>query len=103
MKNDSLRQKIAHEEAQLAELTHKRNESREQLAALKTELATLESTPVAPTAPAIQPDADTPTTAEGKISLFRKLFRGRDDESPRVLRRPVCLSQAAMADPSSWR
>ena len=24
-------------------------------------------------------------------------------ESPRVFRRPVCLSQAAMADSSSWR
>ena len=82
MKNDSLRQAIAHEEAQLAELTHKRNESRERLAALKTQLATLESTPVTPSTPAIQPVADTPTTAEGKISLFRQLFRGRDDVFP---------------------
>ena len=82
MKNDSLRQAIAHEEAQLAKLTHIRNESREHLAALKTELATLESTPVAPSAPAIKPVADTPTTAEGKISLFRQLFRGRDDVFP---------------------
>lgn len=82
MTNDSLRQAIAREEAHLADLTHKHNESRERLAALKTELATLESTPVAPTAPAIQPVADTPTTAEGKISLFRQLFRGRDDVFP---------------------
>ena len=82
MKNDPLRQAIAREEAQLAELTHKRNESRERLVAFKTELATLESTPVAPTAPAIQPVADTPTTAERKILLFRQLFRGRDDVFP---------------------
>jgi len=82
MKNDSLRQAIAHEEAQLAELSHKHNESRERLAALKTALATLESTSVAPTAPAIKPVADTPTTAEGKISLFRQLFRGRNDVFP---------------------
>ena len=82
MKNDSLRQTIAREEAQLAELTHKRNKSRERLAALKTELATLESTPATPSTPAIQPVADTPTTAEGKISLFRQLFRGRDDVFP---------------------
>ena len=82
MKNDSLRQAIAREEAQLAELSYKHNESRERLAALKTELATLESTPVAPTAPAIKPIADTPTNADGKISLFRQLFRGRDDVFP---------------------
>jgi hypothetical protein len=82
MKNDSLQQAIVREEAQLAKLTHNRNESRERLAALKTELATLESTPVAPTVPAIKPVADTPTTAEGKISLFRQLFRGRNDVFP---------------------
>ena len=82
MKNDSLRQAIAREEAQLAELSYKHNESRERLAALKTELATFESTPVAPTAPAVKPIADTPTNADGKISLFRQLFRGRDDVFP---------------------
>jgi superfamily II DNA or RNA helicase len=82
MKNDSLREAIAREETKLTELTHKRNESRERLAALKTELTTLESTPVTPSTPAIQPVADTPTTAEGKISLFRQLFRGRDDVFP---------------------
>jgi hypothetical protein len=82
MKNDSLRQAIAHEEAQLADLTHKRNESRGRLAALKTQLATLESTPVTPSSPAIQPVADTPTTAEGKISFFRQLFRGRENVFP---------------------
>jgi superfamily II DNA or RNA helicase len=82
MKNDSLRQAIAYEEAQLANLTHKRNESRERLAALKTQLATLESTPATPSTPAIQPVADTPTTTEEKISLFRQLFRGRNDVFP---------------------
>jgi len=82
MKNDSLREAIAREETKLTELTHKRNESRERLAALKTELTTLESTPVTPSTPAIQPVAGTPTTAEGKISLFRQLFRGRDDVFP---------------------
>jgi superfamily II DNA or RNA helicase len=82
MKNDSLRQAIAREETQLAELTHKRNESRERLATLKTELAALESKPVTPSTPAIQPVADTPTTTDGKISLFRQLFRGRNDVFP---------------------
>ena len=82
MKNDSLRQAIAREETQLAELAYKQNESRERLAALKAELATMESTPVVPSTPAIQPNVDIPTTAEGKISLFRQLFRGRDDVFP---------------------
>ena len=82
MNNDSLLQAITREEAKLADLTNKRNESWEQLAALKAELATLESTPVAPTAPAMKPVVGTPTTAEGKISLFRQLFRGRDDVFP---------------------
>jgi hypothetical protein len=82
MKNDSLRQAIAREETQLAELTHKRNESRERLAALKTELAALESTPATSSTPAIQPVADTPTTSDRKISLFRQLFRGRNDVFP---------------------
>jgi len=82
MKNDSLRQAIAREEVLLAELSHKHNKSRERLAALKTELATLESTPVTPSTPAIQPVADIPTTAEEKISLFRQLFRGRNDVFP---------------------
>ncbi|GMQ87512.1 MAG: hypothetical protein BMS9Abin08_0716 [Gammaproteobacteria bacterium] len=82
MTNDSLRQAIAREEAQLAELSHKHNESRERLAALKTELATLESKLVAPTTPAIKTVADTPTNAEGNIFLFRQLFRGLDEVFP---------------------
>ncbi len=82
MKNDSLRQAIAREEAQLTDLTHKHNESRERLAALKTKLATSEATPAASSSQIIQSRADIPTTAEGKISLFRQLFRGRDDVFP---------------------
>ncbi|HEB87713.1 MAG TPA: restriction endonuclease subunit R [Gammaproteobacteria bacterium] len=83
-KEQSLREAIAREKAQLAELAHKQNENRERLAALKAELATIESTPVIPSAPAIQPNAYIPTTAEGKISLFRQLFRGRDDVFPKL-------------------
>ncbi len=78
----SLRQAIAREEALLADLAHKHNESRERLAALKAELATMESTPVVPSAPAVPPMTDIPTTAWDKITLFRKLFRGRDDVFP---------------------
>jgi hypothetical protein len=79
MKKASLREAIAREEAQLAELAHRQDESRTRLAALKEALAAVESPPVAPFASALQLGADVPTTAEGKISLFRRLFRGRDD------------------------
>ena len=81
-KEQSLRQAIDRENAMLADLARKHNESRERLTALKAKLATMESMPVIPSAPAIQPSTDIPTTAERKISLFRKLFRGRDDVFP---------------------
>jgi superfamily II DNA or RNA helicase len=82
MKKESLREAIAREEAQLTELAHRQDESRKRLAALKEELAAVESPPVVPFASAIQPGADVPITAEGKVSLFRRLFRGRDDVFP---------------------
>jgi hypothetical protein len=69
-KEQSLREAIAREEAHLAEIAHRQDESRKRLAALKEELATVESPPIVPFASAIQPGADVPTTAEGKISLF---------------------------------
>ena len=82
MKKESLREAITREEAQLAELAHRQDESRKRLAALKEELAAVESPPVVTSASAIQPGACVPTTAEEKISLFRRLFRGRDDVFP---------------------
>jgi superfamily II DNA or RNA helicase len=82
MKEQSLREAIAHEETQLAKLADQYNETQERLAALKTELATMEPTPIVPSAPEIQTSGDIPTTAEGKVSLFRQLFRGRDDVFP---------------------
>ena len=81
-KEQSLREAIAREEAQLAELVHRQDESRKRLSELKEELAAVESLSVIPFASAIQPGADAPTTAESKISLFRRLFRGRDDVFP---------------------
>jgi len=84
MKKELLREAIAREKAQLAEISHRHDESRKRLAALKEELAAVESAPVLPPGPAIQPGATPPTTAEGKISLFRQLFRGRDDVYPKL-------------------
>jgi hypothetical protein len=42
------------------------------------------STPTDRSAPAVQTRDDIPTTAEGKIRLFRQLFRGRDDVYPKL-------------------
>lgn len=84
MKKEFLREAIAREEAQLAELAHRHDESKKRLAVLKAEFATVKSTPAAPSAPAIQPGADMPTTADEKITLFRQLFRGRDDVYPKL-------------------
>lgn len=81
-KQQLLRQAIDREKVMLADLARKHDESRERLAALKAELATMESMPVVPSSPAVEPSTDSPTTAERKISLFRKLFRGRDDVFP---------------------
>ena len=52
-KAQSLRQAIAREQALLADLAHKHHESRERLAALKTALAVMESTPAVSSAPSV--------------------------------------------------
>jgi hypothetical protein len=80
----SLREAIACEEAQLAELSHQQNESQKRLAALKAELAFMVSTHAVPTAPILQHRIDIPATAAGKISLYCQLFRGRDDVYPKL-------------------
>jgi hypothetical protein len=82
MKTDTLRKAIAREQAMLADLSHKHNESQKRLTVLKSELAAMESIPAFPSASVIQSGADIPTTSAGKISLFRQLFRGRDDVFP---------------------
>ena len=80
----SLREAIAHEEARLAELSHKHDESRRRLAKLKRELTAMVSTTADLSTPSVQPHDDVPTTAEGKVHLFRLLFRGRDDVYPKL-------------------
>ena len=79
----SLRQAIAHEEANLATLEQEQQKSRGRLAVLEAKLTALASPiSIPPTGPATQPSADIPTTPKEKISLFRKLFRGRNDVYP---------------------
>ena len=81
-KEQSLRQAIAHEESLFADLAHKQNENQARLAALKAELTAIVSDSAVPSTHIAQPGTDIPTTAEEKISLFRQLFRGRDDVFP---------------------
>jgi len=81
-KEQLLLQAIAREEEHLSELARKHNVSRERLAALKAKLTTIESNSAVPSIPVVQPVANTPTTDEEKIFLFRQLFRGRDDIYP---------------------
>jgi len=78
----SLRQAIAHEEANLATLEQEQQNSRGRLAVLKAELTALASPIAIPPTSATQPSANIPTTPKEKISLFRKLFRGRNDVYP---------------------
>jgi len=68
-KEQSLHEAIAHEETQLAELADQYNETQERLAALKTELATMEPTPIVPSAPELQTSGDISTTAAGMMSF----------------------------------
>ena len=81
-KEQSLRQAIAREEVNLAALEQKQQKSRGRLAELKAELTAIASSPAVPSSPRMRSGADTPTTPKEKISLFRQLFRGRDDVYP---------------------
>jgi hypothetical protein len=81
-KEQSLRQAIAREEANLAALEQEQQKNRGRLAVLKAELTALASPISIPPTSAIQPSANIPTTPKEKISLFRQLFRGRNDVYP---------------------
>jgi superfamily II DNA or RNA helicase len=82
-KEQSLRQAIVHEKALLAELTHRQTESRARLIALHEELVAAQSCAQVPSTAAPPFISEPPTTAQGKIFLFRQLFRGRDDVFPK--------------------
>jgi len=80
----SLREAIAQEETRLAELEHKLDASQRRLTELKQELTSIDPAPAVLSDQTAQPLADIPTTADGKIRLFRQLFRGRDDVYPNL-------------------
>lgn len=84
---EALRRTIADEEAKLAKVEKERAEAIARLQELKGQLAaentastrltpvTLDSLPLLP---------KIPSTAEEKLSLFRSLFRGREDVFPKL-------------------
>jgi outer membrane protein TolC len=73
----SRREAIAREEAHLDQLDAARADVRNDLAALRSELASLDDAPHPPADLQHPPVSGVPETPTDKIRLFRSLFRGR--------------------------
>lgn len=76
---DPIRDKIAEQENLLADLERQQAEVRTELSTLKAQLR--------PTGLVSEPSAvpaAVPMTPAGKVALFRRLFRGRDDIFPKL-------------------
>ena len=82
MDRDALRDAIAEEESLLATLTAQQAESRHRLAALRAELAALDTEPGIRVGLPLSFEAPIPQTPADKVRLFRSLFRGREDIFP---------------------
>jgi superfamily II DNA or RNA helicase len=76
---DELLEAISNEEALLARLDREQADARARLAALQAELTSLGSEPEIRVRLPLALDAPAPQTNDKKVSLFRSLFRGRDD------------------------
>ncbi len=83
-KKESIRQAIAREKALLADLARKETQSQARLAALNEELSAARSDGQVASIPVPRTITDTLVTAQEKISLFLRLFRGRDDVFPKL-------------------
>lgn len=79
---DSLRDAIAEEESVSATLTAQQAESRNRLAALRAELAALDTEPDIRVRMPLAVEGPIPQTPADKVRLFRSLFRGREDIFP---------------------
>jgi superfamily II DNA or RNA helicase len=77
--NDDLRRQIAAEEARLADLERQRETAAQQLAALK---ARLDSASAVRLSAPVEPVVKTPESADEKVRLFARLFRGREQVFP---------------------
>src|ERR1039457_1208110 len=82
MGREALCDAIAHEEALLAMLEAQQAQSRHRLAALRAELAALDTEPEIHVRPPLAFEAPIPRTPIDKVRLFRSLFRGREDIFP---------------------
>jgi superfamily II DNA or RNA helicase len=80
---DDLRRVIAREEARLASLDADRRQAEGRLEALRARLAASEATAAYRTLPLL-PDSTRPESSAEKVTLFRQLFRGRDDPYPKL-------------------
>jgi superfamily II DNA or RNA helicase len=84
---ESLRKKIADEEARLARAEKERTEALAKLQELKGRLAVEDSAPTPPKpvpSDSLPFPSKTPSTHAEKVALFRSLFRGREDVFPRL-------------------
>jgi hypothetical protein len=84
---ESLRKRIAEEEARLARVEKERDEALAKLQELKDRLAVEDSAPIPPKpvpSDSLPFPPKIPSTHSEKVALFRSLFRGREDVFPRL-------------------
>lgn len=81
---DTLLESITEEEKRLASLEEARTVARSRIDSLKAELSAASSEPQIRVRLPLTLFADAPTTPAGKIALFRRLFRGRNDVFPKL-------------------
>lgn len=79
---EKLLEAIAQEEARSARLEAEQVDSKRRLAALRAELAALGSEPEIRVRLPVVAEAPAPRTSAEKVTLFRSLFRGREDVFP---------------------
>src|SRR5437763_11987376 len=82
MDRDALRDAIAEEESLLATLTAQQAESRHRLAALRAELAALDTEPGIRVGVPLSFEAPIPPPPADKVTLFCSQFRGREVTLP---------------------
>jgi hypothetical protein len=81
-RGEDLLHALAQEEARLARLRVEQSDSRLRIGALQAELASLGAEPEIRVRVPLAIDTPVPRTSAEKVTLFRSLFRGRDDVFP---------------------
>jgi hypothetical protein len=102
-RHEDLLDAIAQEEARLARLQVEQSDSRRRLGALQAELASLGVEPEIRVRVPLAIGAPVPRTSAEKVTLFRSLFRGRDDVFPiRFVSKKTGKSGYAPACSNKW-